>query len=180
VTDAPPRDFGVLLPPGWVRIPLDGSEYARMTAIVAAKAAAVPEPQRGQIRQQLRRVLTDALASARDAGGIDLLISVGQVRGVPIPASCLVSYLDRGPEVRLDRLHAELGGEGDQVSWTEVAGSPAIRRQRAGTPSVDYLAPVPGRQGLLSLSFATAAPEPLAGALLPLFDAIAGSVRWQS
>ncbi len=34
--------------------------------------------------------------------------------------------------------------------------------------------------GLLSLSFATAAAEPLAGALLSLFDAIAGSLRWQS
>ena len=45
---APPRDFAVLLPPGWVRIPLDGSENARMAAVVAAKAAEVPEPQRGR------------------------------------------------------------------------------------------------------------------------------------
>ena len=46
------RAPSVLLPPGWVRIPLDGSETARMTAIVTAEAADVPEPQRGQLRQR--------------------------------------------------------------------------------------------------------------------------------
>jgi hypothetical protein len=179
--EAPPRDFRVLLPPGWVRIPLDGTETARMTAIVTAKVADVPEPQRGQLRQRLLGVLKDTLGRARDAGGIDVLVSLGDVRGVPIPASCLVSYLDRGQKVPLDGLHADLAGGGDQVTWAEIAGSPAIRRQHAGddATAVDFFTPVPGRAGLLSLSFATAAAEPLAGALLLLFDAIAESLRWQ-
>ncbi len=180
--NAPPRDFAVLLPPGWVRIPLDGSEMARMTAVVTAKAADVPEPQRGQVRQRLLRVLSDTLRSAQEAGGIDVLVSLGEVRGVPIPGSCLVSYLERGQMVPLDGLHAELAGGGDQATWAEIAGCPAVRRQHAGAAAtmVDFFAPVPGRSGLLSLSFATAAAEPLAGALLSLFDAIAGSLRWQS
>jgi hypothetical protein len=182
VTGAPIRDFAVLLPPGWVRIPLDGSEMARMTAVVTAKAADVPEPQRGQVRQRLLRVLTDALWEANNAGGIDVLISLGEVRGVPISGSCLISYLERGDKVPLDGLHAELAGGGDQVTWAGIAGSPAVRRQRAGDAStmVDFFTPVPGRDGLLSLSFATVAAEPLAGALLSLFDAIAESLRWQS
>jgi hypothetical protein len=180
--DAPPRDFAVLLPPGWARIPLDGTETARMTAVVTAKVADVPEPQRGQLRRRLLAVLKDTLGRARDAGGIDVLISLGEVRGVPITASCLVSYQERGQKVPLDSLHAELASGGDQVTWADVAGSPAIRRQHAGdaATTVDFFAPVPGRPGLLSLSFATAAAEPLAGALLLLFDAIAESLRWQS
>jgi hypothetical protein len=82
----------------------------------------------------------------------------------------------------LDGLHAELANGDDMVTWAEIAGSPAIRRQRAGAAAttVDFFTPVPGRPGLLSLSFATAAAEPLADALLSLFDAIAESLRWQS
>lgn len=169
---APPRDFAVLLPPGWVRIPLDGSENARMAAVVAAKAAEVPEPQRGQVRQRLLRVLNDMLGHAKSAGGIDVLVSLGEIRGVPISASCLVSYLDQGKEVPLDGLRAELAAGDGEVTWAEIAGSPAIRRQRTrdAVTAVDFFTPVPGRPGLLSLSFGTAAAEPLAGALLLLFE----------
>ena len=179
---APPRDFAVLLPPGWVRIALDGSENARMAAVVAAKAAEVPEPQRGQVRQRLLRVLNDILGHAKNAGGIDVLVSLGEIRGVPISASCLVSYLDRGKDIPLDGLRAELAAGDDEVTWAEIAGSPAIRRQRTedAVTAVDFFTPVPGRPGLLSLSFGTAAAEPLAGALLLLFDAVAESLRWQS
>jgi hypothetical protein len=177
-----PRDFSVLLPPGWVRIPLDGSETVRVTAAVTAKVADMPEPERGQLRQRLIRLLHDTLSSARDAGGIDVLISLGEVRGVPISGSCLVSYLERGEKVPLDALRAELARSSDELTWTEIAGTAAIRRQRvdAAATMVDFFTPVPGRPGLLSLSFATAAAEPLAGALLSLFDAIAGSLRWRS
>lgn len=179
---APPRDFAVLLPPGWVRIALDGSENARMAAVVAAKAAEVPEPQRGQVRQRLLRVLNDILGHAKSAGGIDVLVSLGEIRGVPISASCLVSYLDRGKDIPLDGLRAELAAGDDDVTWAEIAGSPAIRRQRTedAVTAVDFFTPVPGRPGLLSLSFGTAAAEPLAGALLLLFDAVAESLRWRS
>jgi len=97
--DAPPRDFAVLLPPRWVRIPLDGTETARVAAVVTAKVADLPEPQRAPVRQRLLRVLNETLRSPRHAGGIDGLISLGEVRGVPIPASCLVSYLERGEAV---------------------------------------------------------------------------------
>ena len=178
---APPRDFAVLLPPGWVRIALDGSENARMAAVVAAKAAEVPEPQRGRVRQRLLRVLNDMLGHAKSAGGIDVLVSLGEIRGVPISASCLVSYLDRGKEVPLDGLRAELAAGDDEVTWAEIAGSPAIRRQRTedAVTAVDFFTPVPGRPGLLSLSFGTAAAEPLASALVLLFDAVAESLRWQ-
>ena len=43
--------------------------------------------------------------------------------------------------------------------------------------TVDFFLPLPGRPGLLVLSFATPV-EPLAEALVMLFDAIAESLRW--
>ena len=45
--------------------PARRAETARMTAVVTAKVAEVPEPQRGQLRQRLLGVLKDTLGRAR-------------------------------------------------------------------------------------------------------------------
>jgi hypothetical protein len=206
-----PRDFAVLLPPGWTRIRLDGREIPITAGLVAAKVAGLPPAEREQARQLLTRMLHDTLRRAREAGGTDVLISLAESHGVPIAASCLVTYLDRGDQVPLDGLLAELGAKGGEVTAVEIAGSPAIRRRSAiATPMpprprrapasgaagngaagngtgdepvssavtiVDYFLPVPGRPGVLALSFATPV-EPLADALVLLFDAIAESLRW--
>lgn len=182
MTGAPPRDFTVLLPPGWIRLPLDGTETAQATAIAAARTASLPQPQREEVRQALLKLLRAALHEARAAGGIDVLISLAERHGVPLPASCLVSYLDRdGQRVPLDRLRDELAKEGGEVSAAEIARGPAVRRRHAEDQltRLDYFLPVPGRTGLLSLSFATPV-EPLADPLVMLFDAIAESLRWRS
>jgi hypothetical protein len=206
-----PRDFAVLLPPGWTRIRLDGREIPITAGLVAAQVAGLPPAEREQARQLLTRMLHDTLRRAREAGGTDVLISLAESHGVPIAASCLVTYLDRGDQVPLDGLLAELGAKGGEVTAVEIAGSPAIRRRSAiATPMpprprrapasgaagngaagngtgdepvssavtiVDYFLPVPGRPGVLALSFATPV-EPLADALVLLFDAIAESLRW--
>ena len=225
-TGVMPRDFGVLLPPGWTRIRLDGREIPITAGLVATKVAGLPPAEREQARQLLTRMLHDTLRRAREAGGTDVLISLAESHGVPIAASCLVTYLDRGDQVPLDGLLAELGAKGGQVTAVEIAGSPAIRRRSviatpmpprprrapasgapasgapaSGAPAsgaagngaagngaddepvssavtvVDYFLPVPGRPGVLALSFATPI-EPLADALVLLFDAIAESLRW--
>jgi hypothetical protein len=88
-------DFTVLLPPGWVRIPLDGRENARAVALADAKAGQAPGPQQQAARQQLRALLHQALAKARQAAGTDVLISLAELDGLPLPASCLVSYVEQ-------------------------------------------------------------------------------------
>jgi hypothetical protein len=45
-----PRDFAVLLPPGWVRIKLDGSEPVVLARLVAAKVATVPAQREARAR----------------------------------------------------------------------------------------------------------------------------------
>jgi hypothetical protein len=190
-----PRDFTVLLPPGWVRIKLDGSEPVVVARLAAAKVATVDPAQREEARALLTRTLGGALRDARAAGGLDVLISVAESHGVPIAASCLVTYHDRdGEKVPLDGLLMDLASQGGQVTGTEIAGGPAIRHQYEISPPagprpdgqepvstrvtmVDYFLPLPGRPGLLVLSFSTPV-EPLAEALVMLFDAIAGSLRW--
>lgn len=190
-----PRDFAVLLPPGWVRIKLDGSEPVVLSRLVAAKVATVDPAQREQARALLTRTLGGALRDARAAGGLDVLLSVAESHGVPIAASCLITYLDKdGDNVPLDGLLMDLAARGGQVTGTEIAGGPAIRHQYEVSPPagrqpgdqdpvsttvtmVDFFLPLPGRPGLLALSFSTPV-EPLAEALVMLFDAIAESLRW--
>jgi hypothetical protein len=199
-----PRDFAVLLPPGWVRIKLDGSEPVVLARLVAAKVATVDPAQREEARALLTRTLGSALRDARAAGGLDVLLSVAESHGVPIAASCLITYLDKdGDKVPLDGLLMDLAARGGQVTGTEIADGPAIRHQYEVSPPegsqsegrlpedgpagaepvatrvtmVDYFLPLPGRPGLLVLSFSTPV-EPLAEALVMLFDAIAESLRW--
>jgi hypothetical protein len=190
-----PRDFAVLLPPGWVRIKLDGSEPVVLARLVAAKVATVDPAQREEARALLTRTLGSALRDARAAGGLDVLISVAESHGVPIAASCLITYLDKdGDKVPLDGLLMDLAARGGQVTGTEIADGPAIRHQYEVSPPegslpageepvatrvtmVDFFLPLPGRPGLLVLSFSTPV-EPLAEALVMLFDAIAESLRW--
>ena len=188
-----PRDFAVLLPPGWVRIKLDGSEPVALARLVAAKVATVDPAQREEARALLTRTLGGALRDAKAAGGLDVLISVAESHGVPIAASCLVTYLDQdGTKVPLDGLLMDLAARGGQVTGTEIAGGSAIRHQYEIVPPegslpedpvatrvtmVDFFLPLPGRPGLLVLSFSTPV-EPLAEALVMLFDAIAESLRW--
>jgi hypothetical protein len=190
-----PRDFAVLLPPGWVRIKLDGSEPVVLARLVAAKVATVDPAQREEARALLTRSLGSALRDARAAGGLDVLISVAESHGVPIAASCLITYLDKdGDKVPLDGLLMDLAARGGQVTGTEIADGPAIRHQYEVSPPegslpageepvatrvtmVDFFLPLPGRPGLLVLSFSTPV-EPLAEALVMLFDAIAESLRW--
>jgi hypothetical protein len=194
-----PRDFAVLLPPGWVRIKLDGSEPVVLARLVAAKVATVDPAQREEARALLTRTLGSALRDARAAGGLDVLISVAESHGVPIAASCLITYLDKdGDKVPLDGLLMDLAARSGQVTGTEIANGPAIRHQYEVLPPegrlpedgpagaepvatrvtmVDYFLPLPGRPGLLVLSFSTPV-EPLAEALVMLFDAIAESLRW--
>jgi hypothetical protein len=181
-----PRDFAVLLPPGWARIPLDGRESVRAATLAANKTAGLEEPQRSTVRDKLTRMIRRALRDARSTGGIDVLLSLAERDGIPLAASCLISYLDRGQEVPFDMLAAELsakdGGAGGSVTLTEVGGCPAVRRRyiEDGITKVDYFLPVPGRPtGFLVMAFGTPM-EPLAGALVTLFDAIAQSLRWQS
>lgn len=183
---AHPRDFAVLLPPGWARIPLDGRESARAATLAANKTAGLEEPQRSAVRDKLTRTIRQALQDARSAGGIDVLLSLAERDGIPLAASCLISYLDKGQEVPLDMLAAEFAAEDDEaggsVSLTEAGGFPAVRRRYTddGITRLDYFLPMPGRPtGFLVMAFGTPM-EPLADALVTLFDAIAQSLRWQS
>lgn len=176
-----PYDFTVLLPPDWIRIPLDGREGARAAALATAKVANLPEPQRSQEKERLIQLLKAALRKAREAGGTDIMLSLAERHGIPLAASCLVSYVEQGSKIPADQLLAEVAQAGGDVTGVEIGGCPAVRRRHleGSVTMVDYFLPMPSRNGLLTLAFATPL-EQLADAIVFLFDAIAESLRWRS
>jgi hypothetical protein len=177
---APPRDFVLLLPPGWIRIPIDGREGARAAALATAKVSNLPEPQRSAVRERVQKMIKSGLRQARQAGGIDVLMSLAETQGVPIVASCLVSYVDQGgAPVPMDMMAGELSEEGGDVSLGKIAGRTAIRHRHVDPPltRLDYIMTTPGKPGMLTFAFATPLEE-LGDPLVGLFDAIMGSLRW--
>jgi hypothetical protein len=180
-TTSMPGDFTVLLPPGWIRIPLDARAKATAAAVATAKAAGLAEPQRSGVREQVLQALRLAIRHARQAGGTDIMISLAEREGIPLAATCLVCYADQDPANSIDRFAAELSIEGGEISTPEIAGHPAVRQRYLDgiVTRVDYHLPIPGGTGLLTFAFSTPM-EPLADSLMLLFDAIAESVRWRS
>ena len=190
------RDFSMLLPPGWARLPLDSRVSLRVKNLVADRVSSVPPEQRAQLRAVLTRELTSTLESAARSGGTDVLLSVDPVAGRVVPASCLVTHRE-GPAVGV--LQAIAGtspgrpGSVRELGTVEVAGTPAVRRLTTrteevpadgGAPSavltvtqLDYFVPMPAGDGLLVLTFSTPI-EQLGPPLVKLFDVMASSFRW--
>lgn len=197
-TASPLRDFTMLLPPGWARIPLDGRTPLRVKQLVAQRLSEAPAEVREALRSSLTRELTDTLATAARHGGLDVFLSIDPVAGMPVPASALVTHLqpDGGDPVAglLERFAAGTGGlDVAELDVVEVAAAPAVRRLATRRERVapvgdlpggvltatqlDYAVPVPGSSGVLVLTFSTPI-EQLGPPLVQLFDVMATSLRW--
>ena len=184
---AAPADFGLLLPPEWVRIPIDARAPELVSRIVNARVQALPGGQRDGARRTLTRELTEALQAAADAGGIDVFLSLAERDGLPLAASCLVTHLSGRDAVPLEALAAELTSGDAEIDLVRVADAPAVRRRHTTTVSseagsavsteVDFFVPIPDSNGMIVLSFATGV-EALTEALVTLFDAMAETLRW--
>jgi hypothetical protein len=85
--------FSILLPPGWVRIPVDDHTDAEFRELVESIVAEAPAERRSNLQVMLQTSVRDMLASARAQHTLDLIISLAAVDGLPIPASLTVSLL---------------------------------------------------------------------------------------
>jgi hypothetical protein len=194
--------YTVVLPPGWVRVPVRyGSAKAIRVAVDEALKSVprnVPRDRIAPYRVELEGRLRKMVTTARGQGGIDLYLPAAPMHGLPVSASFIVSEGTIGDSGRdVDSVHvvnylATENGEGAPVT---VDGTHAVRRERtappeqaaeldAGSRRVDYMVPIPGSQNRwLIIAFSTMGggdPEDgLSGVLVELFDAIMSTFRWE-
>ncbi|MFE1285537.1 hypothetical protein [Streptomyces sp. NPDC058751] len=180
----------MITPEDWYRIPLRSREQreASVGALIRRRFAGVDD--QPVLRRQAEEQLKGAALAGFDQGGVVLYLSFLEAAGIPLSASLLVSRVHR----RFDSLDAiaALAGQGEVAPVTLPAVGRAARRRRTERTResrklgsefddtiVEYFVPAPRNDETLMLTFSTPM-EPIADAMVELFDAIAGTLRWRT
>lgn len=184
-----PAWYRLLVPEGWWAIDLDPARAeANVTALVDRQWRGIDDAP--HLKAEARASLLRQAEDAADAGGLQLYLSVGTLGGIPLSASLLVSAVPLASADELAEL-AELGRtRGRDVTQVDLPAGPGLRtlwRQPPGdddpsglvTTCLDVHLTVPGAPLVLVLQFRTPM-EPLADALVEVFDAVAGTLRWMA
>lgn len=190
--------FRLVLPPGWVRIPLRQDSDQAIDAILEPKFAGLPTDRYGPVRAELRKRILAQVATARANHGIDLYLPIEQIGGVTVAASVVAGIVGfpASESATAEDVLVQLAARTEGARVTEVDGAGAVRSERVvpaedggddargfGSRRVDYVAAIPDESDRwLTLSFSTLADGdptgPVADLLVELFDAIVGTLRW--
>ncbi len=192
--------YTIVLPPGWQHIPVRrGSDEAIAKisrGVVRQFSKSQPRDTLTAYRIELERRLRAAVGEARRKAATDIYLPVGLVRGIPVPASFLVSELSLGSVEDIDPAHmiANLASGEDSRAVT-VAGAIGARTERTaradpsqqaehGSRRVDYVLAVPGdADRYLAVAFSTIGggdpDDAYARVLVELFDAMMMTWRWR-
>ncbi|KUN26096.1 hypothetical protein AQJ23_12950 [Streptomyces antibioticus] len=195
-----PHRYELILPPGWVRIPLREGTQEALEKILFSHMEQVPEgiPRDDAMRFRLdmRRQLEKQARAARRNGGLDLYLPVRPRGGIFLMASFVVAEMPIGqdhgvpPEAVLAQL-VDDGVPGGAATKVDVAGAPALRRDYSRaldegellTRRVDYVIPVANAPGhWISINFSTPGDgdvdSEFTDVLVELFDAVVSTFRW--
>ncbi|MFI6070193.1 hypothetical protein ACIA5C_01240 [Actinoplanes sp. NPDC051343] len=193
-------DFELILPEGWVHIPTT-PELARVRAkmieavVRTALPDTLPRDKAGPWRRVLRRELTDATDEASRQSARAVVLPVREFHGVRLPGTMVLTVLEDAdmpddPKLVLDAILADAGPDGVAL---EVGGCPAARvrqisdsdalKRKAPSVRVNYYVAAPDTPGVWALLTFTVLTdgdveaEPVRAVVL-LFDAIVGTLRW--
>ncbi|MEU0769127.1 hypothetical protein ACWDN6_18730 [Streptomyces albogriseolus] len=173
-----PVDYELLLPDGWFRIGIEPASRERSVgALVDRRFGGVDDAP--HFKRRLRDDLLEQAAAAYDQGGIELYLSMQQAGALTVPASLLVTLLPPGRvSEAADASVVELAAG---TAWRRRGCTDAAPDDSEALPSVtlDYQVPVPGTGTHLLLTFSTPLVQ-IADAMVELFDAVAGSLRWRA
>lgn len=187
--------YTVVLPPGWVRIPVHGgtTDKALDDAITAALPPDLPRDEVAKVRTAVKGRLLAAAADARDSGTLDIYLPLAGMHGHAIPASFLVSEIPVQPGRDADEAMREFAA-GDGAESVTVDGDDALRLDEVLAPDtlmtevdvsarrITYLASVPGMPRWLAVTFSTIGDgdpsSDFSQVLVDLFDAIMTTFRW--
>ena len=201
-TAAQPAGYQVVVPDGWVPIKLGPGRLERSVArLVDRQFAGIDNAP--HLKAQARQELLRRAGAARQAGGVEMFLSMMRIEGLPIAAS-LTTYVVPAGRLSPDDLAPELAGEGDKVTVVDLPAGRAVRIVRDAAPpeawasgaapagpdrdelalalvsrEVQVFLPVPGGAGAWLLLVFAAPLGPLAPAMTNLFDAICQTLRWR-
>ncbi|MFJ2232446.1 hypothetical protein [Streptomyces sp. NPDC087859] len=195
-----PRRYELVLPPGWVRIPLREGMKEALERILFSHmeqvSEGIPRDDAMRFRLEMRRQLEKQARAARRNGGLDLYLPVLPRGGIFLMASFIVAELPIGRDrtVPPQAVLAQLADEkvpGGTAATVDVAGAPALRRAYRCTPDeeelptrrVDYVIPVADDSGRwISVNFSTPGDgdvdSEFTDVLVELFDAVVGTFKW--
>ncbi|MGW7378640.1 hypothetical protein [Streptomyces sp. NPDC054794] len=184
---SPPSDYGLIVPEGWFRIPLDPGEWKRPIRALVERTFD-GQDDAAIIRRELARSLRAHAEEGYENGGLELYISTMSIGPLPLSTSLLVTVVPTGQDLGL----AVKGGRQREVDEILLphAGS-AVRRRSRSVPDaddtsgnelpitvVDYVVRIPGTQAFLLLTFSTSL-DPFVDAMVELFEAVAKSLHWR-
>ncbi|MFH8894889.1 hypothetical protein ACH4HG_00565 [Streptomyces coeruleorubidus] len=200
-----PVGYSLILPPGWVGIPLrDRKATDSAVRRIVDKACEelpsnFPRDKVTPYRLEIERRLRKGVAQAQTGSGLDLYLPLYERGRVPLGASFVVAEMTgpRNSPADAKSILALMveGPENDHCESVEVAESPAVRRDvmvggdlqedaELASRRVDYVIPVPqDPKRWVIVSFSTVGagdPEDeIAEATTELFDAIMTTFRWR-
>ncbi len=197
-----PNGYRLIIPPGWVRIPLRGGTEQALEDLVFSRLKQLPpevsKDDGMKYRLTVRRSVTRQITDARKAGGLDLYLPLTTRYGVALAASFVVSEhtLQEAVPLLPELLLASLvPTQGDvRTSTQELVGTLTVRREhvrpaeperdvQVATRRVEYALPVPyDPRRMLSIVFSTPGDGDVESdftkAVAELFDASVMTFRW--
>ncbi|MEU1081458.1 hypothetical protein ABZ368_14625 [Streptomyces sp. NPDC005908] len=189
----PPKDYILVVPDGWFKLPLDPEARDRSIVALAERQFSGMD-NAPHLKEQVMRELQKTAKDAYQAGGIELYLSTLTIGSLPLSSSLLVSFPMPGTMPSSANVHTVAEtlrrSDADITLVTLTAAGKAVREFRtdAASPStqlgnelptttVKYYVPIPAADEWLIMSFATPL-DPLAKQMVGLFDAVADTLHW--
>ncbi|MGH3266176.1 MAG: hypothetical protein ACRDNS_29755 [Trebonia sp.] len=194
--------YRLVLPPGWVAVPVrdavQGTAHEVVAAAFRGSPDGMPRDAFAGAKIELERRLAKMIAKAKSEGGLELFLACGQAYANPVPASFLIAEGSLGraagdPLAVVTAIAEGAARDGGQSGeLTALDGAPAARVERVAAPRdgdgqpslrVEYTVPVPGSADRwMVVTFSTLGDGDPAGeyaaTLAALFDAILATLRW--
>ena len=197
--------YTLVLPPGWIQLPLhegvDDAVRGVVDRAVSAAPADMPPDTLKAARRRIEGHLRATVAAARENGGTELYLPVERMGDLLVPSSFVVGVVrgeldaDQDAVDVVPRVIARMLAEDDSARPVEIDGAPAVRTQRrapsrpdqqfgvdAASRRIDYVLAVPGAPGRwmsVSCTVLEVADAPdVTELLVELFDAVMTTFRW--
>lgn len=194
------REFTMVLPRGWSRIPVGHGSRAAIRRILDKAVAGTEDRRATGVRRHLEELLTEQVRAAEAQSGVELCLPTEQVRGVTVPASVLISA-PKGPTEGdpMDVLLA-VAAKRRRAEVVDIGGKPAVRTEErmaasplggtftdveASTRQIVYFLADPedrSRYAVVSASVLESRAqggELVADAVSELVDAMLSTFRWK-